>query len=458
MIGKNVNTGRKSARTGTKSVCSGHGFAGYIWVNPNPPVPCLPYGTLISSGDWTDYRWDAAGVQWQLPMIYHLHADGTCGTYAENHENYQYLPAGFCTEAPQIRYNEYDYTFSITSPVDASVEYPWKYYGRYEDGTGISHDDWTPNYAQAPYDGMPLSNDVAWVRDPDVTRNTNSYIAADGNWGYKRIEHSTGETNPPPPCDPAGTVYNNQGSAWYGYIPDMGNYFQGGDNYNYEVANGDCTTHTESGTTFYSNGTFITNYNGNNYYWNGNGGYYTEGDGSGGGGGGCPESGSVTGNSRTSQIQIYVWELGFNITIGSIEEIEYNDGMCNTYWGASPWGGGAIYYPNGTVSYDYVDGDAHIVYRSNGNGYYYIDNYTAAGVLINGASGSNYTYINELETSFENGSFSYSEYADGWGSSYSYYSYSYSEYGHVLVQQWYNGDYQSFISDGNGSYFIQPAA
>jgi len=81
-----------------------------------------------------------------------------------------------------------------------------------------------------------------------------------------------------------------------------------------------------------SSGTYITNYNGYNWYHNGSGGTYTESSG-GGGYDPPPSAGTTTGNtdSGTNYIDIN----GNQYSNGNYYTTEYHDGSGGTYWDTS---------------------------------------------------------------------------------------------------------------------------
>jgi hypothetical protein len=442
----------KPFRRNGKSISAGKGIGSFNFISAQPPQNCPPIDTLISSDPWTDYVYDAVSIQWGLPMVYHVHADGSCGTYVENHQNYEYLPAGFCTVAPQIHYEYFDYGYSITSPITGETVNPWRYYGNFEDGTGI-------NYEGGPVASQYtiLSNEVPWVRDGMYpANNTNAHIAADGNGYYIMVQTSTGETNPPP-CDPEGTQYNNSGSMAYVYVSELNNSYNMGNNWGRDVANGDCTTRYESGTDWYAYGSFIVNGNGYNVYSNGNGGYYTESDGTGGGGGGggpnCPEYGTPTGQSRDTQVQVYAWEILSHLTVGTQHEIEIADGVCSNFYTYFNF---PEYYPDGTEIYFQEQGWQNAVFKSNGTGGYRVDYVAPAGQMAGTQYNTDaYVMIMELGGLPVNvGYLTWQPMTDGHGGTYNQLVGSnYIPFGIPIYSTFEHGFYEEFASNGSGGYY-----
>jgi hypothetical protein len=211
-----------------------------------------------------------------------------------------------------------------------------------------------------------------------------------------------------------GTYIEESSTNFYSYGTELrqasgsidvtlcGNYYSVGGYTNYWYADGagGYWTNTQGGYSSY--GTFLANCDGNNHYSNGSGGYYSESDGSGGG------------TSYPSYGE-YSYSDG--------DYTYYHDGMGGTY---SVYTGGGSYYP----SY---------------------------GSYSNSGSGDNQIEVNG--SYYNNGSYSYTEYHDGMGGTYSEYSYSYQSYGYEFTtSSWYDDTsmmnyYTSYQSDGNGGYF-----
>ncbi len=105
-----------------------------------------------------------------------------------------------------------------------------------------------------------------------------------------------------------------------------------------------------TGSTYYDYGTYITTYDGYNYYSDGTGGVYTEQVPS------YPEYGTTTGN--TSNGTNYIDINGTQYENGSYSGTEYNDGNGGYYWDYS--------YSYQYYGYEFTSG-----YYSDGNGGYY---------------------------------------------------------------------------------------
>jgi len=206
-------------------------------------------------------------------------------------------------------------------------------------------------------------------------------------------------------------------------------YFDGNDNR--WLADGNCGEYFFY-DGLYSYGTFITNYNGSDYYWNGSGGYYEAG-------GGCPGSGqyigqvciSTNGTDARGTYFDAAWQYGE----------QYTDGSCGSYDVYLGTNGYGCYYPAGWYhSYDTSD---------NGSGTWYVEDSDANNV----ASGT-YQY-----------SYSWNAYiADGYGNSNNTIGSVYSSYGDffadgtyydsALGQYWYYAIY----SDGGSGYYVSKSS
>jgi hypothetical protein len=180
-----------------------------------------------------------------------------------------------------------------------------------------------------------------------------------------------------------------------------GNYSAGGyTNYWYSDGAGGYWTNTQGGYTPY--GAYLANCDGNNHYSDGNGSYYSESDGSGGG-----------------------------TSYPSYGEYSYSDGDYT-------------YYHDG-------NGGTYSTYTGGGTSYPSYGEYSNSG-----------TYDNQIEVNgsyYNNGSYSYMEYHDGMGGTYSEYSYSYQPYGYEFTSSsWYDDTsmmtyYTAYLSDGDGGYY-----
>ena len=116
----------------------------------------------------------------------------------------------------------------------------------------------------------------------------------------------------------------------------------------------------------------IINGNGNNFYSNGDGTYYSESDGSGGGGGDggggdgggggdCASHGTLISENNTDAT-VYIGELSGDYIAGTNYENTYADGTCGTYSDT-----GTNWYSYGTE----IASDSAYRYLSDGNGSYY---------------------------------------------------------------------------------------
>jgi hypothetical protein len=160
-----------------------------------------------------------------------------------------------------------------------------------------------------------------------------------------------------------GYTYSDNNTVYFyqGYVVGSGssviNTSIGGNDYaigsnSYEVHSDGlgAAVYANTQTSYYSYGTFITTYDGYNYYSDGYGGTYSEQVPS------YPESGTETGNysSGTNYIDIN----GTQYENGTYSGTEYNDGSGGTYWSYS-------------YSYQYYGYEFTYGYYSDGNGGYY---------------------------------------------------------------------------------------
>lgn len=184
------------------------------------------------------------------------------------------------------------------------------------------------------------------------------------------------------------------------------------------------------------NGTLVHTGTTYRYYSNGQGGYYTElieGHTE------CDAAGTVI-SSNTYPVYVNIQNNEYGV--GSRTETVYADGSCGTTTDTT-----YSYSPSGELITS-IDG---IVYRSNGSGGY--NEYPVEGTLLSsGMSKPHYIQIAELNNqSFQDGTIEYSEYADGYGSSYQVDgSTSYYTSGTLI-----SGDY---YANGAGWYYYQAPA
>lgn len=158
------------------------------------------------------------------------------------------------------------------------------------------------------------------------------------------------------------TVVGGRSESIYMEVPSgSGNSFQSGStSYEVYVYQGFPTDSGAGNTSYTSSGTYITEYNGDNYYWDGNGYYYVSN---------TPAYGTPTGNSGggTNYININ----GNDYENGSYSYTEYNDGNGGTY---SDYSYSYQYYGYQFFSEGVDDGMGNyytVYYYSDGNGSYY---------------------------------------------------------------------------------------
>lgn len=143
----------------------------------------------------------------------------------------------------------------------------------------------------------------------------------------------------------------------------------------------------------------------------------------------------------------------------------WNVGGYSNYWYADGYGG---YYTGGAGGYSsygtYLTNCNGYNHYSDGSGGYYSESdgsgssYQSAGTPTgNSGSGDNYIEING--STYNNGTYSYTEYHDGSGGYYNSYSYSYQYYGYTFTTSSYYDEgsmmeYTTYYnSDGNGGYY-----
>ncbi len=216
----------------------------------------------------------------------------------------------------------------------------------YQDGTLI-HSELVP-YQQ-------LYNDVYYT----VGNTTREYRSA----SYDSNEYAQSDLSlvylPP------GTVVGSQGGSYYVYI--NGTQYVSG-SYGTQIVWAGEYSGLQSGeiySSYISNGTFIFNDAGYDYYHDGNGGYYYQQSSP-----SYPSSGTTTGNSSSGTNYINI--NGVQYENGSYSSTEYHDGNGGTYWETSnsyQYNGYLFGYQlSGTDEYG---NDTYTYYYSDGNGSYY---------------------------------------------------------------------------------------
>jgi hypothetical protein len=180
-----------------------------------------------------------------------------------------------------------------------------------------------------------------------------------------------------PPATQVGSVSNNY------YVNINGtNYISGSHGYSlFWMGENAGIQMDNTFSSYISNGTFIFNDAGYDYYHDGSGGYYynqqssgggggTGGGGDTGGGGGPPSSGTTTGNTSSGYNTIEI--NGSYYQNGTYSGTEYNNGSGGTYWSYTynyeSYGVQFTYTYNGTDEYG---NDSYTYYYSDGNGSYY---------------------------------------------------------------------------------------
>ena len=355
--------------------------AGYYYSESKNPSNCPPNGEMIEPNR-TDLTVTIEGVG-TYTIGYHYEdivADGNCGTQLNIGNYYQpngtlitntsennYYSNGSGGYYSEPRYPAYGTLLSVDStPLvvyvdnvqDATLGTNRVYH--YADGQGGEYTEFGTNYIET---GTFLFNAGGYTY--------RSY--GEGSWTKSPIEY-------PPQGEFA---YSEQNGDYTVTIEGAGTYKVGeyGTN-SYHDGMGGYTS--QSWDTYYPHGTLITNYGGNNYYCDGSGYYYSEGDGSGGGGSEYPsygtelssDSGSSTLDWSAPDGQTGTW------TYSSWGSTTYADGMGGTYTNSGGWNatsGDLIYsgsysYENGTDEYGNPVFSAGTFYlRSDGMSGYYTD-------------------------------------------------------------------------------------
>ena len=293
-------------------------------------------GTIISytygETEYTDYR-----------EIYdvNLVANGAGGEYMDYSNGFNVRNKPFGTVVATSLYNEPHYLYFDQD------------YNNYENGyiTGEIRHDGGGNLYLTSF----------------TTYNTTSVFYQSDTGAYYELEgvsYQVGNSTRSYSHDGAGGYIFTDGNTSYyyqGYVVGSGsydiNFSIGGSDYpigsvSYEVhSDGIGGASFENGnTTYLEYGTYITQYEGYNYYSDGSGATYSEEAPS------YPESGTETGNfdSGTNYIDIE----GTQYENGTYSGAEYHDGSGGTYWSYS--------YSYQEYGYEFTSG-----YYSDGNGGYY---------------------------------------------------------------------------------------
>lgn len=230
-----------------------------------------------------------------------------------------------------------------------------------------------------------------------------------------------------PPCPPSGTRISRNTISDYTVIIDGSTYTVG---YQYEdtIADGNCGSGTEISSEYTPSGTLIIQYDGNNYFSNGAGDYYSEP---------VPEP----------QITGYQEEEDFLDVTPSIRVVsrtrvrpQYDN---NTVGEWSSWN----YVASGTL----YGSDSEYSYYSDGAGSYYTEPVTPPcpqyGTQISSDSGS---YDVDFGCGvYSSGTYSSVTYADGSCGSYTEGETNYTSNGTLLA----NCNDYNYYSDGSGGYY-----
>ena len=316
---------------------------------------CTQEGTLITSS--TEYENIYISEIDQNVNIgsyqKYVYADGSCGTYNSNGEiNYE---ANGNQIASGNGYNFYSNGsggyYSEPIPCTPEGELIDSSFGGYlsvyisEIGSSYNAGSTSVStYADGACGTYTSSTDNWDPYGTFITSDANYNYYSDGNGAYY-AESTTSN------CDPSGSFLSGNNSTIYVNV-GCGD-FSIGDYYESTYADGNCGSYTESGSNYYSYGTYIGNCNGNNYYSDGIGSYYSESDGS---GSSYSPYGESTGNSGSGDNYIEI--NGSQYSNGTYSYTEYHDGM----------GGYYTEYYYSYPSYGYYLGGS---YYADGSGGYY---------------------------------------------------------------------------------------
>jgi hypothetical protein len=267
------------------------GFGGHG--TPSQQYPAA--GTYLRTDDTSRYENDYVGQPHWMPYSTDVYANGLGGEYGVENWQLQYLPAGWVTGIGEI--DHYIYVAEAGQNVLVGTDTVYNT----EDGTGINSPV-TMGPAQRPNQGdllvgpygsaYPLTSsyydnsDNTWhYPETGVYVRDYAYYNSPNDSYYIQNGYDSGSNYPD------GTFIVDQPDSYVEVPTGSGNtYFDGNDN-RYEWDGSGNAVYRYSG--LYSNGTYITNYQDYNYYWDGFGGFYQgEYTGGNGGGGGYPPYGN----------------------------------------------------------------------------------------------------------------------------------------------------------------------
>lgn len=446
-----------------------NGYGDVVW-GPCSGMTYLPYGTLLFNGASTNYYSDGQGSYYtdgtnpcdpdgtlisenNEPILvqiggndfqvgYHYEntvADGNCGTRLEVGTNY--LPNGtFVTDYQNDRYYSNGagnvYACLISGNVISESQSNSTVYI-----TEISSNAIVGTFTRTVYaDGICGT----YNSDSEITYIINGTQIASGN-GYNFFSNGQGGYySEQIPCDAYGTYLSGTSSDLTIYISEIGSSYTAGSYSESTYADGNCGTYTQTGNSWYMSGTQIASDGSYNYLSDGNGGYYSEPISN------CASYGTYI-SGTSSDVTIYINELGSNYTAGSNYENIYADGNCGTYSES-----GTEWYPSGMLLINSGGNN----YFSNGSGGYYSESdgsggggpsCDAYGTYISGSNSDATVYISEVGSNYTVGSYSESTYADGNCGTYTSSGTNWYEYGTYIT----NGNGYNFYSNGNGGYYSE---
>lgn len=364
-------------------------------------------GTYTTDGDITYYSF---GTNIGSGNGYNFFSNGVGGYYSE--------PIVICDDyGTLLSSQQQGYSNIYISEIENSYDAGSYYEETYADGNCGTYTSYVTYWFPS---GTILAFD-----------SSNNYLS-DGSGGYT--------VQPITVCDEYGYYYGTTTEPSTVLITELNGYYTMGTYDISSYADGSCGTYSESGSTsWYANGTFITSDSSNNYFSNGEGGYYSEPI------QGCESFGvliETSSGTHTVDVGCGNWQ------VGTWQSSTYADGACGTYTNNE-----SSYEPYGL----FIGNCSDYNYYSDGNGNVYQGEYTGtpcseSGTFISEDSGINYIYISELESSYANGTWTTSTYADGTCGTYTNNSTTYLPYGEVFAN---SGDgMYSYNSDGNGGYYI----
>jgi hypothetical protein len=151
-------------------------------------------------------------------------------------------------------------------------------------GSGGTYTDWTTvtNVAYKAYDTLLVTTNypsgvlggsvTIWSNTYYTTEHTGYVWYSDGAGGvFSRDNMSSYNVR-----SGIGTDYVNSGMSANAWVVTIGGSAYNNGKYTDYTASGYQTYYYNDTGSFYSYGTFITSYDGGNYYWDGNGGYYVD--------------------------------------------------------------------------------------------------------------------------------------------------------------------------------------